>query len=249
MVKITLIGSGNLGTQLGLSLVKNGYEIIQVYSKSIENATLLAEKLNSKATNDLGQLTDTDLAIISINDDNVSSVSKLVNFPQVHTSGTISMNDLNQNYPVGVFYPLQTFSKNTDVLFDQIPICIEASTTNLLETIEGIAKQLSNKVYFMNESKRAKLHLSAVVACNFSNLMYQLANEICDENEIPFEILHSLIEETSHKIKKTSPTKAQTGPAKRSDKKTIEKHLDQLKNNAELFEIYNILTKSIINRK
>jgi predicted short-subunit dehydrogenase-like oxidoreductase (DUF2520 family) len=249
MVKITLIGSGNLGTQLGISLVKNGYEIVQVFSKSIENATLLAKKLNSKAIDDLNLLTDTDLVIISVNDDVISSVSKLVNFPQVHTSGTISRNDLNQNYPVGVFYPLQTFSKNTNVVFDEIPICIEASTPSLFQEIEGIAKQLSNKVYFMNEDKRAKLHLSAVLACNFSNLMYQLADEICDEHEIPFEILHSLIVETSNKIKKNSPKEVQTGPAKRSDKKTIENHLNQLKNNSELFEIYNILTKSIINRK
>ncbi|MEJ6793531.1 MAG: DUF2520 domain-containing protein [Flavobacteriales bacterium] len=249
MVKITLIGSGNLGTQLGLSLVKNGHEIVQVFSRSIENATLLAEKLNSKAVDDLNQLVDTDIAIISVNDDSISSISKLVNFPQLHTSGTISMNDLNQKYPVGVFYPLQTFSKNTNVNFNQIPICIEASTPDFLKEIKKIANTLSNKVYYMDENKRAKLHLSAVIACNFSNLMYQFADEICEENEIPFEILHSLIEETSHKIKKSRPINAQTGPAKRSDRKTIENHLKLIKNKPELFDVYNILTKSIINRK
>ena len=249
MLKITLIGSGNLGTQLGLSLVKNGYQVVQVFSKSIESAITLAEKLNSKATNDLNQLIDTDLAIIAVNDDNILKVSQLVHFPQVHTSGTVSMKDLNQNYPVGVFYPLQTFSKNTNVTFDEIPICIEASNKSFLHQIEEIANGISNKVYIMNEEKRGKLHLSAVIACNFSNLMYQCANEICDDNDIPFEILHKLILETAQKIEKSSPKKAQTGPAKRVDKTTINKHLEQLKDKAELLEIYNILTNNIINRK
>jgi predicted short-subunit dehydrogenase-like oxidoreductase (DUF2520 family) len=249
MIKITLIGSGNLGTQLGLSLVKNGYNIIQVFSKSIENATLLAQKLNSNPINDLSQLKETDLAIICVNDDNITKISQSIHFPQVHTSGTISMNKLNQNFPVGVFYPLQTFSKNNDIEFDQIPICIEASDKSFLKNIEIIASTLSKKVYAINEEKRKKLHLSAVIACNFSNLMYQFANELCAENDIPFEILHKLIEETSIKIKETSPKNAQTGPAKRMDKITIKQHLELLENKTELLEIYNTLTKSIINRK
>lgn len=249
MIKITLIGSGNLGTQLGLSLVKNGYQIVQVFSKSMKSAIQLAEKLNSKATNNLNQLIDTDLAIIAVNDDNISKVSQLVNFPQVHTSGTVSMNELNQNYPVGVFYPLQTFSKNKNVTFDDIPICLEASNKVFLQQIEEIANRLSNKVYIMNEEKRGKLHLSAVISCNFSNLMYQFAEEVCDDNDIPFEILHKLIEETAKKIEKSSPKKAQTGPAIREDKTTINKHLEQLKNKPELFEIYKILTNNITKRK
>jgi predicted short-subunit dehydrogenase-like oxidoreductase (DUF2520 family) len=249
MKKITLIGSGNLGTQLGISLAKNGYKIVQVFSKSIENATILANKLNSKPIDNLNQLENTDLAIISVNDDIVSELSQLINFPQVHTSGMVSMNKLNKKYSVGVFYPLQTFSKNKKVEFDQIPICIESDDNEFLKKIEKLAYSLSRKVYVMDENKRSKLHLSAVISCNFSNLMYQFANEICKENDIPFEVLHNLIEETSLKIQNISPKNAQTGPAKRLDKITIDKHLTILKENQELKEIYNSLSNSIIKRK
>ena len=76
--------------------------------------------------------------------------------------------------------------------------------------------------------------------------MYTIGNTICEENNIPFEILQPLIEETAKKIKSLSPSDAQTGPAIRNDQKTIEKHIDFLTNENQK-EIYKILTKSIQN--
>ena len=48
------------------------------------------------------------------------------------------------------------------------------------------------------------------------------------------------------KIKTLSPKESQTGPAVRNDNKTIEKHIDFLKDENQK-EIYKILTKSIQN--
>lgn len=74
--------------------------------------------------------------------------------------------------------------------------------------------------------------------------MYQIGEEICDENGIPFEIFNAIIKETAQKAITNSPQENQTGPAIRRDLKTIDLHLEQL--NQEHKEIYQIITQSIL---
>ena len=74
--------------------------------------------------------------------------------------------------------------------------------------------------------------------------MYQIGSEICTENRISFDILKPLIEETVKKIDAISPKEAQTGPAIRNDKNTINAHLEFLLDENKK-NIYKILTQSI----
>jgi len=111
--------------------------------------------------------------------------------------------------------------------------------------LEKIGKSISEKIFKINSEQRKALHVAAVFSCNFVNHFYAIGNKICDENEIPFEILHPLIIETANKIKTLSPAEAQTGPAKRNDTQTINAHLNFLQDETQK-EIYKILTKSII---
>jgi predicted short-subunit dehydrogenase-like oxidoreductase (DUF2520 family) len=229
--------------------VKKGYEVVEVYSKTSSNAKQLANRLKCKSADNINELIESDLAIIAVNDDSIASLSKQIHKPQIHTSGTKGIKELsNHNFPTGVFYPVQTFSKNNDIVFDNIPICIEASSNDFLKIIHEIAKKLSNKVYCIDSEKRAQLHLSAVIACNFPNLLYQIAKELCDQSKVPFEILHPLIGETAKKIQFSNPENNQTGPAKRNDLQTINNHLEKLNQNPEILKIYQILTESIKKR-
>lgn len=140
---------------------------------------------------------------------------------------------------------MQTFSKNKAINFNKIPICIEAESDQDYLLLEKIAQSISNQVLKINSDQRKSLHVSAVFVCNFVNHLYQIGHEICTEHEVPFEILHPLIEETANKIKQLNPKDAQTGPAKRKDSITINEHLYFLQNDTHK-EIYKLLTKSII---
>ena len=144
-----------------------------------------------------------------------------------------------------MFYPLQTFSKQTEVNFKEIPICIETSVAKDLPVLKQLAHSISEKVFEISSEQRKKLHLAAVFACNFSNYMYSIAEDLCNQNEVPFEVLSALIKETAQKATLNSPKSVQTGPAKRNDQATIKQHLAQL-NNADYKEIYKLLTQSII---
>jgi predicted short-subunit dehydrogenase-like oxidoreductase (DUF2520 family) len=245
MIKVILLGSGNVATHLFQAFSKaNGVEVVQVFSRTISKD--FPETLQ---TSDYKEINAADVYIICVSDSAISSVSSQLSFENrlvVHTSGSTDINVLDSKNRKGVFYPLQTFTKNKSVDFSQIPICIETEVPTDFEIIEKLAKSVSNSVYLINGNQRKALHVSAVFVCNFTNHLYTIGNTICLENNIPFEILQPLIEETAKKIKSLSPSEAQTGPAIRNDKKTIEKHIDFLTNENQK-EIYKILTKSIQN--
>lgn len=244
MLKIVLFGTGNVASHL-LKAFQNSAkaEIIQVYNRSEAGLKNLKTKVST--TTDLKQVKEADIYMISIPDDIIPDfVSKIANRKAliVHTSGSTPL--LNEAERNGVFYPLQTFSKDKPVDFKNVPLCLEADTPADYDLLKSIAESISTKVFAVSTSQRKSLHLSAVFACNFTNHLYAVAEEICRQKDLPFEILKPLIKETADKIKNDSPKNVQTGPAIRKDQTTIAFHLNQLESK-ELKEIYTILTQSI----
>ncbi len=248
--KIVIIGAGNVGTQLGLAFKKSKHTIVQVYSKHKSSASKLAHSLNCNYTNYPEKIdTTATIYIIAVKDDSIIEVANLLRLKDkiiIHTSGSVEMTILkhaSKNF--GVFYPLQTFSKNNNVDFKIIPICIEANNTGTFKILQTLAKSISNNVQKINSEQRKTIHLAAVFACNFSNHLYTIASSILTSANISFDILKPLIEETAKKIKNTHPAEVQTGPAVRNDTKTIKHHLKMLSNKKEYKKIYTLMSKSI----
>lgn len=248
MIRVVLLGAGNVATHLAKAfLVSENVDLIQIYSRSESSLLPFQEKVET--TTSLSGLEDADCYIISVPDDAVAGLSESLPFSEklvAHTSGSVAMNELSPKNSRAVFYPLQTFSKNKAVDFSEIPVCLEAENEKDLALLQQIAGSVSENTFIINSNQRRELHLAAVFVCNFVNYLYQVGNEITEENQLPFDILKPLIRETARKIEHASPKAMQTGPAKRNDIKTIEKHLNQLKS-PEHKEIYALLTKAIKN--
>jgi len=228
MMKVVLIGQGNVASHLATAFdAATNLELVKVNSRHLE------------------KIPSSDITVIAVSDDAIKEVScKLENREGVivHTSGTVAMNAIHQQKK-GVFYPLQSFTKGTIVDFSKIPFCLEAANAGDLELLETVTTSIGGKSYHITTEQRKKLHVAAVFVNNFTNHMYAQGKSICDEHNVPFEILHPLIEETAKKIQLISPVDAQTGPAKRNDAQTIKNHLEQL--NSQQQEMYQLLTKSI----
>ncbi|MFV8373235.1 Rossmann-like and DUF2520 domain-containing protein [Flavobacterium sp. LB2P74] len=250
MTKVIIIGSGNVAQHL-IAAFQNSQnlgseiELVQVFSRHVGSVSHLLDL--SQITNDLDTLAEADLYIIAVSDDAVASISSQLPFKNrlvVHTSGSVPLNVLDDNNRKGVFYPLQTFTKNKPVDFRTIPICLESENATDYQLLDKVAKSISDKIFAINSKQRKALHVAAVFVNNFTNHLYQIGQEICQEHQVPFEILNPLIAETAQKIMLLSPSEAQTGPAKRNDTATIEAHEAFLSNENHL-EIYKTLTQSI----
>lgn len=249
-LNIVIVGAGNVAWHLAKELQKKEQNIIQVYNRSVEGALSLSRRLKCDFTTRIEDLNrDADLYILAVKDSVIEEVSAsldLKNKLVVHTSGAIEQNVIKYNRR-GVLYPLQTFSKEKKLNFKNIPFCIEAVKSEDYNTLMRLATLLSPMVYNINSHQRKVLHVAAVFACNFSNYMYMISDDILGKESIPLDILHPLIKETASKITKHAPKDVQTGPAVRKDKSTIDAHLNYLKE-GDYYDIYKLLTENIITR-
>ncbi|TDW51381.1 putative short-subunit dehydrogenase-like oxidoreductase (DUF2520 family) [Flavobacterium sp. 270] len=248
MIQITIIGSGNVGQHLIKAFsASKSVEIKQVYSRQKEKVLYLVSP--EKIVTDYENLEPSDLYIIAVSDNAISDVSSQLPFNNqlvVHTSGTSPLYILDSKNRRGVFYPLQTFSKTKNVDFSVIPICLEAENTADYKLLEIAAKSISTAIFSINSEQRKALHVAAVFVNNFTNHLYQIGQDICTENQVSFDVLKPLIQETADKINTLDPADAQTGPAIRQDTNTIDAHLAFLQNKNQK-DIYKILTQSIQN--
>lgn len=252
MMKVTLIGAGNLATQLGKSLKKAGVIISQVYSRTEDSARTLGELLEAEWLTDIKALRDeADIYIFSVKDsvlcELISEACKgRVDKLFLHTAGSMSMSCFEgKALYYGVFYPMQTFSKFKDVDFERIPVFIEGNSIETEDVIKSLANKLSQRVIRLSSADRKYLHLAAVWACNFTNYCYTVASDILGEHAIPFDVMLPLINETTEKIQKISPKEAQTGPAVRGDRNVMSKQLELMNGKEDLQELYKMLSKGI----
>ena len=248
MIKVTVIGSGNVAQHLIQAFQKSdAVDLLQVFSRQKNSVTHLVE--DSKIIDNWNKITEADVYIIAVSDSAIAEVSSNLPFKNqlvVHTSGSLPMKELNSHNRRGVFYPLQTFTKGKVVDFKEIPICLESEFDDDYTILEDLAEAINSKHYLISSEQRKSLHVAAVFVNNFTNHLYQIGKDICQEHLLPFEILKPLIAETAQKVQSLSPLDAQTGPAKRHDQNTIDAHL-KLISDANQKEIYKILTQSIQN--
>lgn len=254
MHKVSFIGSGNLAWHLAPALDNVGYPVREVYSKNPKHAAALVGKLYEAHVNislDFSASTSR-IFIISVSDDAIVEVAQKLVVPDdaivIHTSGSqpLSVLDDSGSQNMGVFYPLQTFTKTKKVNFKAVPIFIESESSEVEKVLMKMAKAISGKVKRISSEERKALHVAAVFASNFSNHMLTIAKEIAKQNDLDFEIFKPLIAETLNKSLEIGPEKSQTGPAVRGDFEILEGHMEFLKENLEWAEIYKIVSQHII---
>ncbi|MDB4902471.1 MAG: oxidoreductase [Mucilaginibacter sp.] len=250
-MRITIIGSGNVATHLAAAFKNAGHRIVQVYSRDMQNAALLAYHVGAEPIDNLNQVNpETDIFIISVKDDAIISTAKTLSKHQkliVHTSGATDLSSLSAfTSNAGVFYPLQTLSKNKEVDFFTVPLCVEGANETITFELEQLAQTISNHVYRINSEQRKILHLAAVFACNFPNYLYSIAQQLLAKHNMEFELLRPLILETAQKVQDHLPAEVQTGPAIRNDKNTMAIHLQMLNGEPEMKNLYELLSQAII---
>ena len=251
-MNITLIGAGNLATQLGIAAREAGHAIIQVYSHTLCNATALAEQCGAQAIDSLSKLSDTaDIYVVAVKDAVLADVvSEACRGREekvfAHTAGSMPIDIFNgQARHYGVLYPMQTFSKQRKADFSLIPVFTEYNDAKANSLITALANSLSDKVTALSSADRRHLHLAAVFACNFANHCFSLAADVMERHGMTFDMLLPLIDETVEKVHEMHPLIAQTGPAIRYDENVLSRQRSLLDGDDLAQTIYDTMSKSI----
>lgn len=246
MISVVILGAGNVAHHLYKAFFSSeNVTVTQWYNRNLQSMRPFNNKV--QLTDDLSQLVEADIYIIAVSDDAISELSQQLPFEDrlvVHTSGSVSPYDIDMKNRRGILYPLQTFSREAHIDFSEVPLCIETLMRKDYEQLKELGQSISNNVKRVNSDQRASLHLAAVFVNNFTNQLFRIAHEITESQGAEFDLLKPLILETANKVQDLSPFKAQTGPAKRNDKKTIKRHLKML-DNEDHKDIYKLMTASI----
>lgn len=246
-----VVGAGRLAWSLIPALQDAGIRIDGIVSRSVETAIIYAEEYSLPAFSSLDNLPKTDAVFLTVPDAVISEMAAAVtpfladSTMLIHTSGSVDMNALGESVARGVLYPMQAFTKGSVVSLREpdVPVFVEGSTPEIEDQLLALAQRLSGKAQRLTSEARRRLHLGAVIACNFSNLMYRLTDLLTPEVEI--SVFESLIRNQVELAMSLGPEATQTGPAVRGDQQTIDTHLAMLEDRPAVREMYLALSRMI----
>ncbi len=249
--RICLIGAGNVATHIG-SALSSVADLIQVVSRHSSTAGRLSALIGGEcnpASSLADIVPDADFYILAVNDDAIRTIAASTpDYPGIwaHTSGSVPMEIFSGNKSrYGVFYPLQTFTRDVAVNISEVPFFIEGSSEIVTASLLNLAQDISDRVEIADSARRRQLHVAAVFACNYANLMWAEADSLLRSQRLDITYLMPLLKATLAKIENISPREAMTGPARRGDHEVIEKHLAMLQGRQK--EIYRMLADAILN--
>lgn len=250
MKTITVIGSGNVGTHLAKAFYQAGYQILQIWSREYDHAEHLANQVYAEPVDKLRLLYPiADVVVVAVSDDALFDIAldlRMRDSLVLHTAGSVSLSVLR---PIsrrhGVIWSPQTFIRDVAMDYSQLPFCIEGSTAEVESQIRDLLQPVSQHIYTIDTQQRQWLHLAAVMTNNFGNAVNALAQDILQQHDLPFEILHPLITMTAEKIKHGGLWQQQTGPARRRDQKTIDNQRRLIADDAKMLQLYDLLTDII----
>lgn len=251
MKSVVIIGSGNVAEAFARALPECGFEVRQIFARNAERGAVVATLANCNHTSNPEQITSADLYITAVSDSAITPLLESLPLPEdavvAHTAGSQPLDAIPSRFEHrAVIYPLQTFTAGRRVDFGEVPLFVEAADKGLLSEIKSFASQLSRTVIEADSHMRSQAHLAGVFVCNFVNHLYSMGEGLVQSAGVPFTILLPLIVETARKaVESGNPSAMQTGPAKRNDRTTLERHLRMLADEPQLQEIYEKLSQSI----
>ena len=247
---IALVGSGNVANFFAHVFHQKGFVITQIVSRNQESGKQLAASVHAQYAQEYNVELTCDLLIVAVNDDTIQSVIEALDLPNTivcHTAGSVSLEVLGKFPNRGIIYPLQSIKGVKPV--SEVPLLIETSSQNTQTSIE----QLLNTCGFLfkqaDSEQRAKYHLAAVFANNFTNAILAASEKIVEANNLDVQFLKPLIRHTFENALQNSASHSQTGPAIRNDQVSMEKHISLLQGQDDLVQVYKTLSQFIASKK
>ncbi len=245
-----IAGTGNTAWFLATRLVKAGQECKGVYGRNAVHAQELANAVKAPALQNISDIKDdADCCILAITDHAITEVAahlKLEHTTLLHTAGSLSRTIL-EPYAIhtGVLWPIYSLVKDNLPMHREVPVTIKGNTEHAEAVLQQLASSITDISYTVSWEQRQWLHLCAVLCNNFTNHLMAVSEQVCNRQHVPFSLLYPIVSQTAERIRNASPKVLQTGPAKRGDTITIERHLELLRQNPEWQALYNALTTSI----
>ncbi|MEL7145044.1 MAG: DUF2520 domain-containing protein [Bacteroidota bacterium] len=246
--RIAVIGTGNVATHLIRWFTEAKLMVTSVYTRNPSSHQGFGVKLRD-SLDYRGE--SCDFIVIATKDDVIGEISKsLSNTGKaiiVHTSGSVPLSALKKTHfaGTGVLYPLQTLQKGRKMSLANVPFLIEGDHSSSLDHMSALCKAAGFNHQAASTQERLSYHLSAVISSNFTNHLLYFAEKFLNDQQLNAGLLRPLMHETVQKAFDMGAFNSQTGPARRADQQTIQRHQALLKD-PELKALYEMISASIL---
>ncbi len=247
----TIIGTGNIAWFIGNRLVAARHLCKGVFGRNKAAVQELAGALLCDKYGDIRAARDmeADVCFIAVSDNAVAEVAGQLAYKKtvlIHTAGAVPLEAISKAAPdTAVLWPVYSIPRNSPPTHRQIPTAWEASSPKAEKYTLSLAHVITDILFEARYEQRKWLHLSAVIANNFTNHLMAICEQICTENKLPFSALEPIIAQTFTRFKQSPPSTVQTGPAARGDTATINEQVALLENHPHWQKIYEAVTGSI----
>ena len=255
---ISIIGSGRLGTTLGVALLHHGYSVQSLVAGRVQTARKAARLLDANiqvlAAKELHSLLPADVFLITVPDDQIPSVTKEMSRLEftataLHTSGALSSEVLSplrkKGWHTGSIHPLLSVSHAGDPINGAF-WSVEGDKS-AVRIGKALVQDLGGKSFFIRSEDKPLYHAAAVMVSGNVTALFDVALEMlagCGiKRTTARNILLPLFASTIRNLVIKDPAKALTGTFSRGDLETVKRHLAALKRNPEALELYRLLGK------
>ena len=259
--EVSIIGSGRLGTTLGVALLHRGYLVRSLVARRVQNARkaarLLDDEVQVLAAKELHLLRPTTVILITVPDDQIAGVAAELSRIELgdtrptafHTSGALSSDVLGplrkKGWHTGSIHPLISVS-HVGVPIEGAFWSVEGDKA-AVQLGKTIVRDLGGTSFFIRSEDKPLYHAAAVMVSGNVVALFDVALEMLAEcglkRDTAQKILLPLIISTVRNLETKTPAQSLTGTFSRGDLETVKRHLASLKQNQDALELYRLLGK------
>jgi len=257
MVTLNIIGGGMVGKTLGRLFVDHKLcEIGAVLTRSAETATAAANFITEGTPiTEFSDLPPADITLVSVPDDHIAEVAEKLGAENkqtsdhitFHCSGALPATILKPcNTKVANVFTIQNFSYPDELIhrFADTQCTIEGDS-EACAILQPLFEKIGAVVHQINSKNKILPHVACVIAANYMVTLTEVAVQTMQQaglsRDVAMQILSPLIRGNLENIISVGPAVALSGPIKRGDWGTVEKHKEALSELPEFKQLYSQL--------
>ena len=246
-MKFAVVGCGNVGTQYARMWIQAGHQLQHVHFRSMPLGTIewLGHSVENIALQEIHQNADT--ILLAIPDDQIAAVAGSIHTDAfiIQPSGTFDLHQLTHPNNA-TWWAMYSIVKKASLDFEKIPFAVESTSEKAKEILQKLMEKVGAPMHNTNQTQRELAHLTAVLANNFTNALYQKALTLLNENQLSGELMLPIIAQTTARLTAFPDPTLQTGPARRGDYNTLNKHLELLREDPQWKLLYQTMSDIIL---
>jgi predicted short-subunit dehydrogenase-like oxidoreductase (DUF2520 family) len=261
---VSIVGAGNLGTALALTLPSAGCEVKFIATRRKNRTAVhtraLARKLNARLVELGKEPLDTDLVWITVPDDSVAQVASQLAGAQdwkgrivLHSSGALTSDELEplraKGGRVASVHPMMTFVRGPVPEMAGVSFAVEGDRV-ATRAAKQIIERLGGKAFAIRKQNKVLYHAfgsftSPLVIALMASLEQVALAAGVRKRDIK-QVMLPLLLQTLRNYLYQDAGSAFSGPLARGDVATVRKHLNELKKVPEAREVYLALAKAAL---